>query len=75
MIAMDMLRGIATVLLALAAYGGLIQVWMVFAAGVLLSVCGAVFSPGVSSVVPELVPASRMTNANSVFPPPTRVPA
>jgi MFS family permease len=67
MIAMDVLRGIAVILLAGAAYGGYIQVWMVFAAGILLSACGAIFSPGVSSSVPELVPASRMTNANSVF--------
>jgi MFS family permease len=67
MIAMDLLRGVAVVLLAVAAYGGFIQVWMVFAAGILLSACGAVFSPGVASAVPELVPASRMANANSVF--------
>ncbi len=67
MIAMDLLRGIAVVLLAAAAYGGYIQVWMVFATGIILSTCGAVFSPGVSSSVPELVPASRITNANSVF--------
>jgi MFS transporter, DHA3 family, macrolide efflux protein len=67
MICMDFIRGLFVVLLAVTAYKGLIQVWMVFAAGVLLSVCGAFFSPGVSSAIPDLVPKSKVSNANSAF--------
>jgi MFS family permease len=67
MIAMDLLRGVFVLLLAAAAYAGRIQIWMVFAAGILLSSCGAVFHPGISSSVPDLVPKSKITNANSVF--------
>jgi DHA3 family macrolide efflux protein-like MFS transporter len=67
LIIMDAVRGACVVLLAAAAYNGLIAVWMVFAAGILLSVCGAFFSPGVQSAVPDLVPKSKITNANSVF--------
>jgi hypothetical protein len=52
MIAMDAIRGAAVVLLAVAAYTGLIEIWMVFAAGILLSACGAVFGPGISSAYP-----------------------
>lgn len=67
MIAMDIIRGAAVIVLSAAAYTGLIQIWMVFAAGILLSAGGAVFSPGVSSSIPDLVPASKVTNANSTF--------
>lgn len=67
MIAMDVLRGAAVVLLAAAAYAGLIQIWMVFAAGILLSASGAVFGPGISSAIPDLVPVQKIANANSAF--------
>jgi MFS transporter, DHA3 family, macrolide efflux protein len=66
-ILMDMVRGICIVLLAAAAYKGSIAIWMVFAAGILLSICGAVFSPGIQSTVPDLVPKSKVTNATSIF--------
>jgi MFS family permease len=63
----DLVRGACVVLLAAAAYAGQLEIWMVFAAGILLSAGGAVFSPGVSSSIPELVPPSKISNANSVF--------
>ncbi|MDF2632957.1 MAG: arabinose efflux permease family protein [Caproiciproducens sp.] len=66
-ILMDAIRGIITVLLAAAAYRGLIAIWMVFVVGILLSICGAVFGPGVQSTIPDLVPKSKMANANSMF--------
>ena len=66
-ILMDFIRACCIILLASAAYRGLIGIWMVFAAGVLLSVCGAVFSPGIQSTVPDLVPKSKIANANSAF--------
>lgn len=67
MIIMDIIRGISIVLLAATAYTGVIAVWMVFAAGILLSACGAVFSPGVSSAMPDMVPKDKLTNANSAY--------
>ena len=67
LILMDFLRGLCMCLVAAAAFGRLIAVWMVFAAGILLSVCGAVFRPGISASIPDLVPKSRLLNANSVF--------
>lgn len=66
-ILMDMVRGVCIVLLAMAAYRGSIALWMVFAAGILLSICGAVFNPGVQATIPELVPQSKIENANSTF--------
>jgi len=54
---MDLIRGLAVILVAWAAFAGRIQVWMVFAAGVILGTCGAFFSPAVGSATPDLVPA------------------
>ena len=67
LILMDFLRGLCICLVSAAAFKGLITVWMVFAAGVILSVCGAAFRPGISASIPDLVPKSKLLNANSVF--------
>ncbi|UOO37051.1 MFS transporter [Oscillospiraceae bacterium CM] len=67
MIAMDLIRGVAIVLLAAASLLGVIRIWMVFAAGIVLSLCGAVFTPGVQSSVPDIVPKSKISNANAAF--------
>jgi DHA3 family macrolide efflux protein-like MFS transporter len=67
LIMMDMLRGISIVTLSIAAFNGFISVWMVFLTGILLSICGAVFRPGVNSSVPDMVPKDRLTSANSMF--------
>ena len=66
-ILMDILRGACVLLLAAAAWRGRLAVWMVFAAGVILSLCGAVFQPGILSSVPDLVPREKIANANSAF--------
>ncbi len=66
LISMDILRGVGMVLIAIAAFSHVIAVWMVFAAGILLSVCGAVFRPGVNSSIPAMVPGFRLSNAISI---------
>lgn len=66
-ILMDAIRGIITVLLAAAAYRGQIAIWMVFVVGIVLSICGAFFGPGIQSTVPDMVPKSKIANANSLF--------
>ena len=67
LITTDVIRGLTVVLLALAAYQNALQIWMVFTAGVILSVGGAFFSPAVGSAVPDLVPQSKLVSANSVM--------
>ena len=67
LILMDFLRGLCVCLVAVAAFNRLIAVWMVFAAGIILSICGAAFRPGISASIPDLVPKSKLLNANSVF--------
>lgn len=67
LILMDLIRGASIVLIALAAFQGWLQVWMVFTAGVILSLCGAAFRPGVMTIMPELVSKEKLTNANSAY--------
>jgi MFS transporter, DHA3 family, macrolide efflux protein len=67
MIWMDVIRGAAVVMVAAGAFMGFLQVWMVFAAGVILGLCGAFFSPAVSSVIPDITGRTKVVQANSVF--------
>ena len=67
LILMDMIRGLSIMLVSVAAFKGMIAIWMVFAAGIILSICGAVFRPGVNSSVPDIVPNSKLPNANSML--------
>jgi MFS family permease len=65
MVAMDTIRGLLVVALALALFLGIGEVWMVFAVAVLLSACGAFFFPAVGSVLPDIVPKQGLVKANS----------
>lgn len=67
MIIMDMIRGVAILLVAALALMGILEIWMVFIAGIILGICGAFFSPAATSVLPQMVPKDKLTNANSLF--------
>ncbi|MDP4268048.1 MAG: MFS transporter [Bacteroidota bacterium] len=67
MVLMDIFRGMVMILIAIAAYSGAIAVWMVFVAGILLSICGSLFRPGVNASLPDLLPKSKLSNANSML--------
>jgi len=67
LIFMDVLRGGAVLLVGLAALAGQLQVWMVFAAGILIGLGGAFFTPAVGSTTPDIVPRDRLVQANSAF--------
>jgi MFS family permease len=67
LIAMDIIRGLASAGIGLAALAGHLEIWMVFAVGVILSVCGSFFGPAVSSTMPDIVPKEKIVQANSVF--------
>jgi DHA3 family macrolide efflux protein-like MFS transporter len=64
---MDLIRGIFIVLVGVAAIIGIIRIWMVFAAGIILGICGAFFGTAVSSSIPDIVPKSKLVKANSAF--------
>ena len=67
MIWMDVIRGAAVLAVAIGALAGFLQVWIVFAAGIIIGICGAFFSPAVSSVIPDITGKTRVVQANSVF--------
>ena len=67
MVGMDALRGLAVVLVAVAALTGWIQVWMVFAAGIVIGLAAAVFNPTILSIIPDIVPRERLVQGNSFF--------
>lgn len=64
---MDFIRGLVAVLVGIAAITGVIEIWMVFTAGIMLGICAAFFNPAVSSVIPDVVPTSKVMQANSAF--------
>lgn len=64
---MDLIRGIAIVLVAVAAFMDIIQIWMVFAAGIIMGICAAFFNPSIGSVLPDIVPASKLMKGNSAM--------
>lgn len=67
MIIMDLIRGFTIILVAAAALMGILQLWMVFLAGIILGIGGAFFGPAAMSVLPQMVPKEKITNANSLF--------
>jgi MFS transporter, DHA3 family, macrolide efflux protein len=67
LVSMDALRGLAVVLVAAAAFSGRLEVWMVMAAGVVISAASAFFNPAVSSALPDIVPSGSILQANSAF--------
>jgi DHA3 family macrolide efflux protein-like MFS transporter len=67
LVAMDLVRGFAVAAVGVAAVFQALQIWMVFAAGIVLGICEAFFSPSVSAAIPDIVPTSKLVKANSVF--------
>lgn len=66
-VTMDLVRGVFVTLVGIAAIMGVIQIWMVFGAGIILGICGAFFGPAISSSIPDIVPKSQIVKANSAF--------
>ncbi len=67
LVVMDIVRGIFIILVAVAAYLNLIQIWMVFVAGIIISIGSAFFTPSAASSVPDIVPQDKLIKANSAF--------
>lgn len=63
----DIVRGVSMLLLAFAAIGGFLKVWMVMLMGIILGICSSFFNPSIQSVLPELVPKEKLIKANSSY--------
>ncbi len=62
----DMLRGVVTVSVAVAAFSGTLQLWEVSLGSVVFGFAAAFFQPAYVAVVPEIVPNERLGAANSL---------
>ena len=67
LVLMDLLRGTAVTLVAWAVYTGRAQVWMVFAAGIIIGIGAAFFEPSINSVIPDIVSRENLIKGNSFF--------
>lgn len=66
-VGMDFLRSIPVLVVAIGAFRGWIEIWMIFVVAILVGAGGAFFNPAVGSSIPDLVPRKRLLKANSVF--------
>ncbi len=67
LVLMDLIRGVVITAVGTAALLGFVQIWMVFAAGVILGICAAFFNPTVSSMIPDIAPRDKLIQANSAL--------
>ncbi len=66
MILADLIRGAAVAALGILSIGGVIEVWHIAALAALYGAGTAFFGPSFDAVVPELVPADQLTQANAL---------
>ncbi len=64
---MDLVRAIAVLFVAYFAFNGLLEIWMVFLAGIILGVCGTFFGPAVTSSIPDIIDKEKIVQGNSFF--------
>lgn len=66
-VVMDVVRGAAVTAVGVAALAGVVEVWMVFGAGIVMGLGAAFFNPAVGSVLPDIVHRDNIVRANSFF--------
>ena len=66
MIAGDAIRGVAIGAIGILSVSGAVRLWHIVALAVVYGVGQAIFGPAFSSIVPQLVPAEDLTQANSL---------
>ena len=66
MVLMDVIRGIVVLIMALLFWQNLIQIWMLYISAIILSFCGAVFSPTASAIIPNIVEEEQLVKATSL---------
>jgi MFS transporter, DHA3 family, macrolide efflux protein len=67
LVTMDVMRGAAVVLVGAAALLGIVKVWMVFGAGIIIGIGAAFFNTAIASVLPDIVSRERLVQGNSFF--------
>jgi DHA3 family macrolide efflux protein-like MFS transporter len=66
-VAMDAVRGIVVLFISLAAFAGILKIWMVLTVGLCLGVSLSFFNPAVRSAIPDIIPKTKLIKANAAF--------
>jgi MFS family permease len=66
MVAADLLRALSAIVLAGLALGGLLEVWHIAVLAAMYGIGAAFFAPAFDAVVPDIVPAERLAQANAL---------
>lgn len=62
----DFIIGLIILAATVVIYMDLLEIWMVFVIAISAGVISAFFNPASTAIIPEIVPAEKMTNAGSV---------
>ncbi|MFX4262846.1 MFS transporter [Pelotomaculum propionicicum] len=65
-VASDIFRGLAVIVVTILLTMGLLEVWHVFIAAAVISLASAFYNPSVMAVVPQLVESNEIPRANSL---------
>lgn len=65
MVCTDIIRGLVVTVVAAAYYTGVLNLYIIIAAEVVLSLCSAFFDPTVQAVIPQIVEEEELTKANA----------
>lgn len=63
----DIICGAFVTFVGIATIMGIVKVWMVVVAGIIIGTCTCFFNPAVDSTMPEIVPKDKLIRANSAF--------
>lgn len=66
MVWMDVIRGLTVFIIAILLYQNLLQIWMLYISAIVMGVCGAIFAPAASAIIPNIVNDEQLTQASSV---------
>jgi MFS family permease len=66
-VVMDLVRGCTVMCIAIIAFIGQLEIWMVLFAGIILGVCLSFFNPAVQASIPDIVPRSKLVKATAAF--------
>ncbi len=67
LVLMDFIRGVAVLIVALAAFGGWLNVPIIVTAAVIIGLCAAFFDPSVTSTIPSIAKREHLVQVNSLF--------
>lgn len=67
LVTMDFIRGLAVVVVTVAAFGGWLTIPVIIAAAIVIGLCAAFFDPTVSSTIPSISSKEHLVQVNSLF--------